>query len=525
MKRELKLSLLVFAIGVFMAALDNGIITAALTTLTKSFHVSATWGAWSITVYTLGLAISVPIIGKLSDRYGRKTLFMVEATLFGLGSLFVALSPTFTWFLIARFFQSMGGGGIYIIASSFVLNTFPKEKQGQTLGMLGGMNGIASVLGPNIGSFILGVTGSWHWLFLINVPIAALLVLFGAKYIHEKQILTQSRMDWVGVTALSLAMLSMMYGFTNLDGVNFIDSLTSASFLGFFGAGVALLIFLYFVEKRVEKSSIDPILPTYLFKDNTFRWTLVFAMFSGSIIASIIFVPGFVEQYLGVSSTVSGYWFTPLALASGIGAALGGRLVDKKGSVFTLLIASSLAAIGFLLFSLWVTTKWEMVFASVLVGVGFGSMIGAPVNVLAAEKAGANKGVALSTTSLARQVGLTLAPTFLAGFIARSYMNMGNVIQSNMKAANIVPAGSGVMQMPAQMDFNSLQASFQHIQDPTVKQVMIDSLHQVAGNGYGGLFTTSAMICAVCIMLASVIGVVRKKQKNHQVNAELNVSK
>lgn len=526
MKRDLKASLIIFAIGVFMAALDNGIITAALTTLTKAFNVSPTWGAWSITVYTLGLAISVPIIGKLSDRYGRKKLFILEVTLFGLGSLLVALSPTFTWFLVARFFQSMGGGGIFIIASSFVLNTFPKEKQGQALGMLGGMNGIAAILGPNIGAFIIDLTGTWHWLFLINVPVAILLLLFGVKYIQEVQTLSKSRMDWVGVSVLSLAMLSMMYGLTMLDGVNFVDSLTSPAFLGFFGAGVVLLIILYFVEKRVEKTAIDPILPTFLFKDNSFRWTLVFAMFSGAIIASIIFVPGFVEQYLGVSTAKSGYWFTPLALASGLGAAFGGRLVDKKGAVFTLLAASSIAAIGFLLFPIWVTTKWEMVIASLFVGVGFGSMVGAPVNVLATEKAGENKGVALSTASLARQIGMTLVPTLLAGFIARAFMNMGTVIQNNLKEANIPLTGSDMMtQMPAQMDFNSLQAGFEQIPDPTIKQIMLDSLHEVVGNGYSGLFMTSAVICAICIVLAAIIGIVRKKEKNKVgLKAELHVN-
>ena len=151
-----------FAIGVFMAT---------------------NWGAWAISLYTLGLAISVPIVGKLSDKFGRKRLFLIKISLFGLGSLLVALSQNFTMFLVARFIQSMGGGGIFIIASSYVLSRFPKEKRGRALGMFGGMNGIAAILGPNIGAFILDLTGSWHWLFLINIPIALVLVILGSCYI------------------------------------------------------------------------------------------------------------------------------------------------------------------------------------------------------------------------------------------------------------------------------------------------------------------------------------------------------
>ena len=174
-----------FAIGVFMAALDNGIISAALTTINSSFEVDASWGAWGVTLYTLGLAISVPIIGKLSDRYGRKKLFIFEIALFGIGSLLVALSPNFTFYLVARFIQAMGGGGIFIIGSSHVLSTLPAEKQGKALGMLGGMNGIAAVLGPNLGSIILDLTDSWHWLFLINVPIAIFLIIMGFLKLEE----------------------------------------------------------------------------------------------------------------------------------------------------------------------------------------------------------------------------------------------------------------------------------------------------------------------------------------------------
>jgi len=174
---KVNIGLVILLLGVFMAALDNGIISAALTTINSSFDVSATAGTWGITLYTLGMAITTPIVGKLSDRYGRKKLFLFEIMIFTIGSLGVALSPNFGLFLAARLFQSFGGGGIFIIASSHVISTFTKEKQGSMLGLLGGMNGIASVIGPNIGSFLIDFTGSWHWLFLINVPIGILLVI------------------------------------------------------------------------------------------------------------------------------------------------------------------------------------------------------------------------------------------------------------------------------------------------------------------------------------------------------------
>src|SRR5699024_11582818 len=111
-----QISFIVLLIGVFMSALDNGIISAALTTINSSFDVSATAGTWGITLYTLGLAITTPIVSKLSDRYGRKKLFLIEIVIFTIVSLGIALSPNFTFFLVDRLFQTIEGGGILVIA-------------------------------------------------------------------------------------------------------------------------------------------------------------------------------------------------------------------------------------------------------------------------------------------------------------------------------------------------------------------------------------------------------------------------
>lgn len=521
MQRNMKASLIIFAIGVFMAALDNGIITSSLTTLIYSFGVSPTWGAWTITLYTLGLAISVPIAGKLSDRYGRKLLFMIEVSLFGVGSLLVALSPNFTFFLIARLIQALGGGGIFIIASSYVLATFPRERHGRSLGMLGGMNGIASVLGPNIGSFILGATGNWHWLFLINVPIAVILLLLGGRFIKEKQEHSRAKMDWSGISVLILGVLSLMYSFTNLDGVNLVDSLISWKFYVFFLAAIALLVIFYLMEKRLQHSDTEPVVPVQLLHQSTYRWTLLIAFFSGAILASVIFLPGFVEQYLNVSSTVAGYWFTPVALAAGIGAASGGFLVDKKGPTWTIALASSLGIIGFLLFALWVQSIWQMVIAGVFVGIGFGSMLGAPVNVLVTEEAGEkNKGIAVATSSLSRQMAMAIAPTIFAGFLARSFMNIGSHIKQGFADSGIqVPADAMQKFAPGggaagSSDFHSLLEGFRSIPDEGVRRVLLHALHVTVKQGYNGLFWSVLVFSALSLISALILGAIRRKKSS-----------
>lgn len=520
-----------FAIGVFMAALDNGIISAALTTINSSFGVSPNWGAWGVTIYTLGLAISVPIVGKLSDRYGRKKLFIVEIALFGIGSLLVALSPNFTFYLIARFIQSMGGGGIFIIGTSYVVSTLPAEKQGKALGMLGGMNGMAAVLGPNVGSLILDFTGSWHWLFLINVPIAIILVLLGITKLQETTDPTPGQLDMTGTVLLSIAILGIMYGLTNIEGVTFFESLLATNVYPFILTGLAILVGLYFYETRLERNGGDPILPVSLMRQPTYLITLVLGFLSGGMLTGMIFIPAFTEQVLGISATHSGYWMTPLALAAGVGAGLGGVLVDKRGPILAVVFAGLVAGIGFYLFPAWVEVNWQFIIASVVEGIGMGVLLGAPLNILATEKLQDNKGTALASLSLIRTIGMTLAPTIYAGFIARGFIELPSlfksdfptILQNNVQAAELsqqatVELAAIGQQFAAGGDYSQQQMmeAVQTIQDPTLKEVVLISVNEVtqlaAQNGYSGLFTTAALI-GLCVL---IIGIMLKPIRNKE---------
>ena len=521
-------AIVLFAIGVFMAALDNGIISAALTTINSSFDVNANWGAWGVTLYTLGLAISVPIVGKLSDRYGRKKLFIIEIAIFGIGSLLVALSPNFTFYLIARFIQAMGGGGIFIIGSSHVLSTMAVEKQGKALGMLGAMNGVAAVLGPNVGSMLLDLTGSWHWLFLINVPIAIFLVVMGFMKLVETKDPTPGRLDFLGTVLLSLAILGIMYGLTNIEGTNFFKALLESNVYPYILGGIVFLVILYLYETKLERHGGDPILPISLINQPRFLLTLLIGMFSGAMLAAMIFIPAFTEQVLGIKAVHSGYWMTPLALASGVGAGLGGALVDKRGPILAVILSGVIGAVGFFFFPAFVDTKWLFIIASVIAGVGIGILLGAPLNILATEKLEANKGTALASLSLVRTLGMTIAPTIYAGFIARGFAEIpdlfksdfAGILQDNIEKADLSPAAMQEVSTlstqfasgPAEIDMNS---ALTQIQDPTLKEVVLSSVNEIttmaALDGYGGLFMSAGVIAVCVVIFAFVLKPIRAK--------------
>lgn len=513
MTKSQRWSLILFSIGVFMAQLDNGIISAALTTLIYEFEVSANWGAWMVTIYTLGLAVSIPVVGKLSDRYGRKRLFLIEVFLFGLGSLLVALSTSFEMMLASRLIQSLGGGGIFLIASSHVLSTFPMEKQGAALGMLGGMNGIAAVLGPNVGAFILDVTGHWPWLFLINLPIAVVVLIAGWKMIQESREDAAYSLDYPGIVLLALSILGVMYGLTNLSGVDMLESFLQPDVYGFIGAGIALFIVLLLWERRVVRKDKDPILPIRLMGRPNYLLALLLGAFSGAILASVIFIPAYVEQVLGVAASKAGYFYTPLALASGIGAGGGGALVDRKGPIFAMVLAGILSFIGAILFPLWVTETWQMIVASCILGMGFGIMLGAPINMLATENTD-NKGTALGTMSLFRQIGMTLGPAIYAGFIARAFLSLGDRIQDNLAEAGIDPSSvpAGQMSGLQDLEYPEMVAQIQQIPVPPVRDAILSALHDAVSWGYGNLYMAAAVVSALSLLTTITLHFVRKRK-------------
>ncbi|MCY7847453.1 MFS transporter [Bacillus haynesii] len=515
-----KWAVLLFTIGVFMAALDNGIISAALTTINDSFQVSPSWGAWGITLYTLGLAVSVPIVGKLSDRYGRKKLFIIEVLLFGAGSLLVALSQNFPMFLLARLIQSLGGGGIFIIGSSHILTALPKEKQGTALGLLGAMNGIAAVLGPNIGSFILDMTGSWHWLFLINLPIAAVLIILSVPLMRETKGGTRKPLDLAGTVLLSLAILAVMYGITNINGQHLSAVMSDPKVYFFLLTGCALFAGLIFYEKQVELKGGDPILAFSLLKNKVFQWTLFIGFLSGGLLAAVIFIPAYAEQYLHVAPEKAGYWMTPLALASGIGAGLGGMLADRKGPVKAAWLSGVISFAGFLLLSVWVTEKWEFVLASIIAGVGFGFLLGAPLNMLVSEAAKQDYGTALGTLSLVRQMGMTLAPALYAGYITAGYENIGTHIKHKLNDAGMPIKGF----TGGETDVSRLNESLSQIPDSKVKDMISEAIHESVGAGFFNLYFTAAVLSLAVIASVSVLSLYRKKQTDTSTDLKKDVT-
>ena len=250
MKEKSKLNfgliLTVYLLGIFMGALDTGIVTPARTVIQESLNVGDKAGIWMITVYTLSYAASIPVMGKLADRMGRRTIYLLSIFLFGGGSLFCGLSHgmnSFTALLIARAVQAVGGGGIMPVATAEFGTTFPEEKRGMALGMVGGVYGVANIFGASVGSAVMDFFGTGHWefIFFVNVPIAVFILAAGFFCLPNTKEKSRDPIDGTGICVLVIMVLCIMYGLKNIDFFNFRETLQSTDVYPYLLIFLALL--------------------------------------------------------------------------------------------------------------------------------------------------------------------------------------------------------------------------------------------------------------------------------------------
>jgi len=406
-------------LGIFMGAIDTGIVTPARTVIQANLGVDDKLGIWMINIFTLAYAASIPISGKIADRIGRKHVYLLSITLFGLGSLICGLSSNFSSFpmlLTGRVIQAIGGGGIMPIANAEFGTTFPEEKKGMALGLIGGVYGLANILGSTLGSAILDIFGieNWQFLFYINLPISLVIILFGIFFLPvNKATENPGKIDIWGTVFIVAMILSLIYGLKNIDFFNFGDTLKSVKVYPFLILFVVLLPIFIFIEKRAE----DPIMNLKYFTSPKILITLAVSFFVGICMMGMIFVPQFSENSLKIATGKGGYFVTILGLFTAIGAPMSGKLVDKYGAGKILTGGFLVSLIGslFLAFVATRINNLATVFISLaLIGTGLGFVMGSPLNYMMlgnTKKEQANS--ALATLSLVRSIGTVIAPSIM----------------------------------------------------------------------------------------------------------------
>lgn len=528
-KKKSTLILVLFLLGIFMGAIDTGIVSPAREIIQNSFGVDKTSGTWIITLYTLVYAISMPIVSKMSDRYGHKKGYVFGIVTFGLGSFLCGISNfygNFTFMLIARGIQALGAGGIMPIANAVIGNSFPEEKRGTALGLVGMIYGVGNILGPTMGSSIIDIAGSshWGWIFFINVPISIIILILSTR-MEESNEKSSKPIDLIGAFTLAILIGSLMYALTNTDFFNLFTSIKSGDVYPFLIIFFIMVPIVVFIESRAK----DPILNIKYFKDFQMLMILITGFIVGIGMMGMVFVPQFAENVLKLKAGSGGYLITLLALFSGIAAPISGKLIDKKGAKFVLILGFLFNIAGSL-FLAFVTTKllsfFSVVVGLALMGIGVGFTMGAPLNYLVLQTVPKEESAAgLATMSLLRSIGLAISPSILIGFVVDSSKQLQGklvevlapIMQQGGKQAIMAggsKAGSSFKELQ-NADVTTIVAMLKkalgevvpkNVQPMVSKSIdalstkLVDTFQATVNNGYSHMYIAAAVIAFIGLL-------------------------
>ncbi|GIN86544.1 MFS transporter [Heyndrickxia sporothermodurans] len=405
--KQSKLSFVVagLLLGILMASMDNTIVVTAMGTIVGDLGGLESF-VWVVSAYMVAEMAGMPIFGKLSDMFGRKRFFMMGLILFMLGSILCATASTITQLSIYRAIQGIGGGALVPIAFTIVFDIFPPEKRGKMGGLFGAVFGLSSIFGPLIGAYITDYI-SWHWVFLINLPLGILAFVFVMVYYHESKKHIKQKIDWWGALTLVGAVICLMFAL-ELGGQKY--AWDSNQILALFGGFLVLFIIFIWIETKVS----DPIISFPMFKKRLFAGSTIVALFYGAaFMGATVYIPMFVQGVYGGSATNSGLILLPMMLGSVISAQLGGFLTTKMSYRNIMFISGVITIAGMLLLTTLTPETKRFLLTLYMIITGFG--VGFSFSVLqmaAIHNFGMEqRGSATSTSNFIRSLGMTIGIT------------------------------------------------------------------------------------------------------------------
>jgi EmrB/QacA subfamily drug resistance transporter len=431
-----------------LAALDGTIVGTAMPRVIAELQGFEHYAAVT-TAYMLTATVVVPIVGKLSDLYGRKPFLLLGVAVFTIASALCGAAASMTQLIVFRGIQGLGGGIAQGMAFTTIADLYPPAKRGRATGLLGAVFGLASVIGPAIGGFLTDGPG-WRWCFYVNLPvgIAAFALLFVVFPHIVPSANAERRVDWLGAATLVLAvvplLLALSWGGRDYAWGSFevLSLLTTATVMG--------AVFL-FSQARTPHA----ILPPSLFRHRVV-WSASAAaiLMSFSMFGSILFIPLFIQGVVGRSASASGAVMTPMMVAL-IGASIAaGQLMTRTGRYKALGVTGmTLTALGmFLLTRMSVTTGYSTVVAYMMV-VGLGLGMTLPVFNLAVQNAVDVRhiGVATSSMQFLRSIGGSLGTAVFGAVMASRFATALDVRLTPNLTDGLPPAMMSALTNPQAM--------------------------------------------------------------------------
>ena len=403
-------------LGLFTSAMDQTVVGTSMPRIIADLGGFGLF-SWVGTGFMLASTATIPVVGKLSDIYGRKPFYMAGIFILILGSALAGSSQNIEQLIAFRVIQGLGAGMIMGIAFAILGDVFAPAERARWAGLMSAVFASASVLGPLIGGTLTD-HADWRWVFYVNLPLGALALL--VLYLGMPNIKPRhgSRLDYRGVILLLATIVPMLLAFSWAGSRYDWASVQVVGCLSWAAAG--LVLFTY-----AELHTEEPLLPMSLFRNRVFAVSALVTLISGvGMMGSFFYIPLFVQGVIGSSATNSGLVMMPMMISMAIASAIAGQLMSRLGRYRFMGVAGLAIMVGgaFLLSRMDVrSTTMDARIAMIVFGAGLGSSM--PLFMLAVQNAVPYRvmGVSTSTMQFLRSVGGTMGVAILFSLIQRQY--------------------------------------------------------------------------------------------------------
>lgn len=404
-----------FMVIVFITQLDGGAVPTMMPSITRTFGLTTIGSSWVVGLYTLGLVVGTPITSNLSDAHGTRKVFLWELAFWFLGCLMTAVSPNYAVMLLGRFIQSLGDSGIMVLSMNVLLQRARRNDQGRRVSTVGIIAGLSAMVSPVLSGGLLGITHGWRAYYFMMLPFLAILFILAWFLMGDSQTDRAWKTDYLGLGSFSIALALLMVAITFLQYGTTYLALIIGCLLVAVAAGA---VFLVHERNLGDSKETMPFLPIRLLKLPSYGITLLLGTLGGMFFSLFVYIPTYVHSVFGLPVRSAGMVMVGVGLGSVVGSWLGGLLVDKFGYRTTLVFSSSLIGLMALMITLTLHNLQLFMLLSFLMGVGMGSMMSSPLQVIAGRLSGLeNRMQAIGGLSACKKIGTTIAPLLFASAI------------------------------------------------------------------------------------------------------------